>query len=315
MEQSKKINLIYIASIGHSGSTLLESILGAHSQMTTCGEIHMWPHEILQGGVKPCICGEEIVDCPVWSEMQQRVNPLEQPQPQMHLFREQWDAGHTVRLDRLKDFARGALPAEIQAQVAVYGQNNYEIFKTFRDIMRREYGEQIQWVVDASKDPYRLLWLVRSQLFNLKVLHVVKKPPSFAYSMVKRLPEEHANLVHKRLYETSRQSLKWSIENYLITQAANNHLPPEDYFVVNYEELANQPKQMLDRICAAVGCSFEPEAVDNFRSGSKHTIAGNPMRYEGRGIALDEKWKTKLPAYLKLTSEVLTSMNRSVYGY
>ena len=315
MEQQPKINLIYIGSIGHSGSTLLESMLGAHSKMTTSGEIHMWPHEILQGGVKPCICGESVLECPVWSEMRRRVDPLSQPEPQMHLFREQWDAGHTVRLDRLGDFGKGTLSPDIAKQVEVYGQNNYEVFSTFLDIMRERYSPELNWVIDASKDPYRLLWLVRSQRFNIKVLHVVKKPPSFAYSMVKRLPKEYANLVHRRLYETARQSLKWSIENHLITKTAQNHLDPGDYKLVNYEDLASDPMGTFEKICVMIGCEFEAEAVTNFRRGSQHTIAGNPMRYEGKGIVLDEKWKTKLPGYLRVTSEVLTAMNRSIYGY
>lgn len=315
MEQQPKINLIYIGSIGHSGSTLLESILGAHSNMVTSGEIHMWPHEIMQGGVKPCICGESVLECPVWSEVRKRANPLSQPKPQIHEFREQWDAGHTVRLDRLKDFNKGELSAELTEQVNTYGQNNYNVFNAFLNVMRETYGTDLNWVIDASKDPYRLLWLARSQSFNIKVLHVVKKPPSFAYSMVKRLPKEDANLIHKRFYETSRQSLKWSIENYLITKAAANHLAPDDYKLVNYEELASDPMGAFKDICAAIGCEFEEQAVTNFRQGSQHTIAGNPMRYEGKGIVLDEKWKTNLPSYLRITSEVLTSMNRSVYGY
>ena len=84
MHNQSKINLIYVASIGHSGSTLLESMLGAHSQIATCGEIHILPHEIAERSVMPCSCGKSIVDCQFWSQIQQKVNPLQQNRPQVH---------------------------------------------------------------------------------------------------------------------------------------------------------------------------------------------------------------------------------------
>ena len=315
MNKQPKINLIYIASIGHSGSTLMESILGAHSQMATCGEIHMWPHEIAQKGVMPCSCGKSILECEFWVKMHQAVNPLQQPQPQIHFFREEFNAGHTLRLERLKDFSNKKISSQTLEKIEVYGQNNYEVFKTFLNLMQEMLGSELKWAIDASKDPYRLLWLTRSNLFNIKVLHVVKNPRAFAYSMIKRLPNNEINLFHKRIYETARQSLKWSIENHLISQVAKNHLDPQDYFLVNYEELAAQPRATFKKICEVIECDFEEEAINKFREGNIHTIAGNPMRYRSGGIVLDEKWKNALPNSSRRVAEIMTWINSSQYGY
>jgi len=310
-----KVNLIYVASIGRSGSTLLESLLGAHSQIATCGEIHIWPHEILQKGVRPCICGESVLTCPIWSQVQQRANPLQQPSPQIHFFREQHHAGHTLRPKMLTAFSRQPVSAQVAEAIQQYGQNNYEVFQAFLSVMREQDDPTLNWVVDSSKDPYRLLWLVRSGLFNLKVLHIVRNPPAFVYSMVKRLPSGDSVKTSRRLYEASRQSVKWSIENALISTVARNHLDESSYQLVRYEDLASAPAATFQGLCRFIGCEFEEGAIANFREGSKHTIAGNPMRYEARGIALDEKWKTLLPSSLRRVSETLTLMNRSDYGY
>jgi len=315
MDNSYKINLLYIASIGHSGSTLLESMLGAHSQIATCGEIHILPHEIAKGGILPCSCGKSILECQFWIKIQQRVNPLQQDKPQIHFFREQHNAGHTVRLERLGDFSKRKLSSQTMENIETYGKNNYKVFKSFLDLMQEISGSDLKWVVDASKDPYRLLWLTRSNLFNIKVLHVVKNPRAFAYSMLKRLPKNEINLFHKRLYETTRQSLKWSIENYLISQVAKNHLHTSDYFLVNYEEFATKPTETFKKICDVIGCDFEEQAVINFRKGNIHTIAGNPMRYRDEGIVLDEKWQNALPLSSRRLAEMLTLLNRSHYGY
>lgn len=311
----QKINLIYVASIGRSGSTLLESILGAHSQIATCGEIHIWPHEILQKGVRPCICGKSVLKCPVWTEVLKQVNPLQQPLPQIHFFREQHHAGHTLRASQLKIFGKQPLSAQAAAKIQQYGQNNYAVFDAFLNVMRSHDSPQLNWVVDSSKDPYRLLWLARSGYFNVKVLHIVRNPPAFVYSMVKRLPKEIATVPHQRLYEAARQSVKWSIENALISKVAANHLDASSYQLVKYEALAAEPTATFQQICRFLGCDFEASAIANFREGSKHTIAGNPMRYEARGISLDEKWKTLLPGSLRKVAKTLTLVNRSDYGY
>jgi len=315
MNKHSKINLIYIASIGHSGSTLLESMLGAQSQIATCGEIHIWPSEIVQSNVMPCSCGKSISECSFWVKVRQLVDPLQQPHPQIHFFREQHNAGHTLRLKRLGDFSKRELSPQLFEKIKMYGQNNFNVLRAFLKVMQEMHGSQSEWVVDASKDPYRLLWLTRSNFFNLKVLHVVKSPSAFAYSMIKRLPKNATHIPRKYLYETARQSLKWSIENYLISQVAKNHLASHDYLLVNYEELASKPVETFKKICSVIGCSFEEQAVNNFREGSIHTIAGNPMRYRHGGIVLDEKWRTSLPSTSRKVAEILTWINRSNYGY
>ena len=316
MQDATKVNLVYVASIGRSGSTLLESMLGAHSQMATTGEVHIWPHEIMQGGVRPCGSGKYVQEDPFWIEMRRRVAPLLQPAPRLHFFREKHNAGRTLRPERLGEFKQRPLTPEVAAQVATYGQNNHTLFKTFLDLVEETSGKRPEWVVDASKDPYRLLWLVRSGLFNIKVLHNVRNPRGFIYSVTKPWVHSDEPLSDVlRIYYAARQSLAWSIQNQLIAAILKNHVPASDAMRVHYEALAAQPHETFRQICSVVGCDYEPEAVDDFRRGSEYTIAGNPMRYEQRGIKLDEKWKTQLPGSSRRVAELVTSMNRKQFGY
>ena len=316
MNDNSKINLVYIASIGRSGSTLLESMLGAHSHVQTMGELHIWPHEI-EGHVRPCSCGEFVGDCAFWSEMRSRVDPLAQPSPRLHFFREKHNAGRTLRLSRLKAYGADAeVSDEEKLQIAMYGENNDTIFKAFLDVMEEQLGEKPAWIVDASKDPYRLLWLKRSGLFNIKVIHLVKNPNAFIYSVTKHLLHEGSGFnLHKRMYYTARQSVAWIIQNNLFSSIASRHLSPSDYMLVKYESLASHPHDTFRDVCAMLDVPYELSAVEDFRKGSIHTIAGNPMRYENRGIVLDEKWKTRLPQSSKTLASLLTAVNKSRYGY
>lgn len=69
------VKVVYIASLGHSGSTLLDMMLSAHPEITGLGETHM----ILDRDRRKqrletlsrfhCTCGAVICDCPVWGRL------------------------------------------------------------------------------------------------------------------------------------------------------------------------------------------------------------------------------------------------------
>lgn len=310
-----KPNLIYIASIGRSGSTLMESMLGAHPQIATMGELHIWPHELRGGGVRPCSCGASVLECPFWSEVRRRADPLLQEMPGIDFFREAHNAGRTLRPRRLRSVVSDPSPREA-AQISAYGQNSLAIVSAFLDVHEGLLGTRPRWVVDASKDPYRLLWLVRSGLFNITVLHVVKNPRGFVFSVTRPLLDPtHPAPLTRRLYVTARQAAAWTVQNRLISGIARRHLPPTDYLLVRYEAFAAEPQATFEQMCDCIGCPFDPDAVEHFRTGSVHTIAGNPMRYETRPIALDERWKTQLPYSSRKLAELVTTFTRAHYGY
>ena len=94
-----------------------------------------------------------------------------------------------------------------------------------------------------------------------------------------------------------------------------NHLPPDRSVLVRYETFATDPEAAFARVCRCVGCAEDAGAVGRFREGSVHTIAGNPMRYEARPIALDERWRTGLPPSSRALAGLVTRPTRARYGY
>ena len=311
-----RINLVYIASIGRSGSTLLESMLGAHPLLATTGELHLWPHELGQEGVTRCGSGKFVTEDPFWIEMRRRVDPLLQPMPQLNLFREKHNAGRTLRWKHLSDFLIHPLDDATMRLVRQYGYNNYEVFEAFLKLVEENIGTKPHWVVDASKDPYRLLWLHRSGMFNIKVIHLVKDPRGFAYSVTKQWIDSPDRLrMIKRLYYTARQSAAWVVQNHLFDVIAKNHLSPADYLLLRYESLASDPEGSFRSVCRFIGCHYDEESVCDFRKGSPYSIAGNPMRHRSEGIYLDEKWKAYLPISGRFVADVVTRASRSRFGY
>lgn len=78
MKRSILEKLIYIASLGHSGSTILDLVLGGHSQIIGLGEIS----EIINADETlllnkdftgtSCSCGNDLCHCTFWSEVRQQ---------------------------------------------------------------------------------------------------------------------------------------------------------------------------------------------------------------------------------------------------
>ncbi|MFO8100170.1 MAG: hypothetical protein R6T83_11200 [Salinibacter sp.] len=183
--------------------------------------------------------------------------------------------------------------------------------------MERHTGRRPTWLVDASKDPYRLLWLHRSGLFNLKVFHLVKHPCGFAYSVTKDRIHDASwwDTYIPRYYHTARQSLAWLVQNHLLSRIADRFLTPDQYRLLAYEQIATVPYDRFREACHFLTLPYEEQAVTEFRSGSQFTIAGNPMRYEDRPIELDERWKTHLPRSSQHIVRLVTAGSSAKYGY
>jgi len=66
------IDTVYILSAGHSGSTLLNLLLGSHSKATAVSELTHLPKNIAHNEI--CTCGSTVLDCQVWREVIRRVS-------------------------------------------------------------------------------------------------------------------------------------------------------------------------------------------------------------------------------------------------
>lgn len=60
-----KFDVLMLVGVGHSGSTLLGSLLSAHPAIGCVGEFARLGESLEQS--RPCSCGAAILDCPFWS--------------------------------------------------------------------------------------------------------------------------------------------------------------------------------------------------------------------------------------------------------
>lgn len=302
-----QVPLVYIASNGHSGSTLLDLLLGAHPTVWTLGEAQNLPWE-LRNRRTPCGCGQPVEEDDFWRSVLDDI-PLEIEGYHIGYFRNIAQVGKVLRWKLLPDLFRNDISDEWRPAVQEYGWKNAKYFDAVRAEAEERSGTDIEWLVDNSKDPYRLFWLQHSGMFRTRAIHLVKDPRAFVYSMTKDNPTD--------LTAIARYTGRWIIENAIISTVVNKSVFDENVRRVTYDELAQRPKQTMQAIGAWLGLDYDASLIDSFREHENHALSGNMMRWREseEDIYYDESWKRHLsPAVARFIKEA-TKPFASFCGY
>jgi hypothetical protein len=262
------MKIIYIAGAAHSGSRLLDMMLNAHPDIMSVGEVlklnnvKYWK----SGEVKPtrCSCGASgLLQCPFWS----RVNTEIERRHDKSL------ADLNVDDYRARDERREPNTVLFEAIAAASGKN---------------------FIVDSSKMPRRLAYLLRCDALSVHPLHLIRSPRG-----------QVASVIH-------RFGLVQSIFRYEVVNAQTwATLKSVPHGVVRYEDLVLRPEQTLQRILAPLGLEFHPLQLA-WAEQPKHSFTGNHARFQTKSeLLLDENWKHRLSRLQRLLVNVGTIISRS----
>jgi hypothetical protein len=298
-KQKDRINLIYIVSNGRSGSTLLEMLIGKHTQCMTVGEFQMLPIDF-RNNIQPCGCGLSISNCEFWSKIY-KINKSIIDNGSIDKFRD-LSAGKVIRIKEIIDILLFR-ESDLKSQKK-YGNENFKIFKNILKISNKDKKIKI---IDSSKDPYRLKWLIQSGYFNINILHIIKSPNAFVYSMIKN--EKSAI---KKIYKTARMSVRWSLENLIIRTVSRTFAKKNRYYRVQYESLAKTPQVEMEKVFNFLKIENENITENGFQF-KNHAISGNFMRFKSSKIKLDQKWIKYLGFVEKIIIYMITRPFKYLY--
>ena len=307
-----KIPVVYILSNGRSGSTLLDLLLGTHPKVWTLGEAHMLPLDVRIKDSHPCGCGARYPDCRFWHPILSKI-PMDVGDYPIQYFREQGGGARSLRWGHLSSVMRGRVQKKWEKAAEEYGKVNARFYRQVWRAAEEHRGSPIAWLVDASKDPYRLSWLRSSGLFHLRVIHLMKDPRAFVYSMVQRILRDNPPS-NKSMRQIIRFAGRWVVENSLFSQMCRVGYAEDETYFLRYEELATKPQETLEALCRWLGLEFMNN-VEQFRKYTNHAIGGNKMRWESTGIRLDERWRNNLPSRYARVIWTLTWPLARAYGY
>jgi hypothetical protein len=250
------MRVVYIASLSHSGSTLLDLMLNAHPQMVSVGELKQlgrFANFRKKNKSYRCTCGARTLwDCSFWT----RVNEVTQ-------------AATGVSL--------GEFNVEDYDQHRTFARDNPALFAAISEVSGKEF------IVDSSKSARRLALLVERSPLDVFTIFLVRDPRGQICSMLRK-------------NKVGRQDELYSLaQKYVSTNLGIQTLVADrPHAVVRYEELVRNPERTLDGLMRRLGLAFHPAQLD-WTAHERHNVGGNRMRRQSASVLrLDERWREEL---------------------
>lgn len=301
---------VFICSAGHSGSTLLDMMLGSHSEAESMGELINLPMDMALN--RGCACGSAMRDCSLWPQVMRRmgVDPVADPYALNlgYSLAKVGDARNTSRLHKLLTRPKIAIkyfqlryglpmPSILTSGFEQGISNTLAVY----DHVCAIQGKRM--VVDSSKHYVRAAALYLAQPDITRVVVLVRDGRGVFYSNLKRGFGRDFSL------------RAWHSHYKRALELLDRQVPESHRILVHYEDMVTDTRGTLMRLCDFLGMEFEPGMLD-FRAGIHHNVNGNDMKFTSSSeLRLDETWKTKLePADREYFERHAGSLNRRL-GY
>ncbi len=294
-EYSVPPDAVFICAAGHSGSTLLDLLIGSHPAAMSLGEITQLPKNFALN--TPCSCGEPIRECHLWATVletlagEQAFEGVRDDPYRLNLGLFEAgtviDRAHQTRARRLwrKLLFAGAYahwawripPLTPSTWPLLHGaRNKWLLF----DVLARLQSRLL--MVDSSKHYLDAAALYLTAPRRTKIILLVRDGRAVFYSGLKRgLSRKAALNAWQRTYERAVPLLAKVVAH-------------GDLLHMRYEDLTANPARELQSICRFISLRFDRRMLD-FRSRAHHVANGNDMRFRATAaIRIDDAWRRAL---------------------
>jgi hypothetical protein len=302
------LQILYIAGVPRTGSTVLGQLLSNVPGVIFVGELNFFWRRFAHAEV--CSCGQPLPECPFWSAVvREAYGELVPGQAEQLAELER----HVLRRQFALTLAPAAWPV---SEASRAGRMLAERAQLYQAIGRLTGA---RWVIDGGKEPIFGALLARGSAGAVGTIHMVRDPRAVAYSWQKLVPSdsEPGYMTRKAAGKTA---VHWVSQN-LLVQLGLQRLGTT-YVRIRYEDMAYHPEEVLRRLSLATGLAIEADGATgdvSLASGDHHMVAGNPgvRRAASAGLQLrpDEAWRTKLPARKQRIVTALCCGLMTGYGY
>jgi hypothetical protein len=306
------VNVLYIAGIGRSGSTLLCRTLGSVAGFLGTGELMRFLGRGVISG-DHCSCGAPVGECGFWSVV---LRDLLQREPDLDLERLE----HTrKRITEGWEFLRHMFLPNTHTALG----RDLVAYRRFLTALYRSIASvsQAPIIIDASKNLFFAMLLAETRGVRVTVLHLVRDSRGVAHSLGRKRERPGTN--GRREYFRQQGPLLGSI----LWNAA--HVWSERIgkrtgriVRVRYEDFVANPTQTMNSLLLDLGAvEAEPRVTHingaSVRLGVDHLIASNPNRSQRGDIPLreDAAWREEMTAGRRWLVTGLTFPLLRRYGY
>ncbi len=271
---------IYITCNPHSGSTLLELLLGSHSNAISLGEIkHFSDYYQVD---KICGYGIALNQCQFWQAVLEKGNFSAQTIQKTHPTDSlQGNILYKLFLAKAPFLFKllGEIPGSIPYKNIQRLENHWKLIDAIFKVSDATVA------IDASMSASRMLELLYTcpSNINFKVIYLTRNGKAYI------------NTCKRKKSFTLRRIIKQWKNNHQNIQTALKKLKYNQFIQIAYESLCQDPELMIKTICDFIPMDYEPNML-NFREKIQHGIGGNPMRFRTNEtqIKFDDKWKQNL---------------------
>jgi len=256
--KSNAINVIYIVSSSHSGSTLLDLMLGSHSAIHSGGEFFRLPQtlNIDQAILPRCSCGEKVIHCAFWKEVTEE--------------------------------------AKINFNTIFSSSDFFSLYYQIIPAILKVSGKT--HFVDSSKHIHLLKKYLSTNDYHVSIIHLIRDPRAVAFSFKRKrmkLLAKKDNISQVKVlnyYQGLRRILRGNLR-YII------ELSHQDLFhTIKYEDLVTASQQTLANFLKRIDLPFE-DTMLNYHDYTHHIVEGNHMRLQKKPIYVDRDYLTQLSPF------------------
>jgi len=308
MSSPEKIPLLYIIGAGRSGSTVLDTVLGNHPDILSCGELINLPKSAWINN-EYCACGCPGRECPFWSEVRREwQRTTESTVRELLQLQEKFERTKTWGLPvRRKHDTR-----------STEFQRYREMWVSLCRAAQKISGKSV--ILDSSKTPTRAFYLTQIPEIDLHLIHLVRDGRGVCYSLTKPYAKDTKSGIQAEIRPRSaiRTAFFWVFRNWQ-SEKVRSLLGQDLSIRIRYEDFMSTPADTMKQIeklshIDLTRITAKLAAEEPFDVG--HTIAGNRVRMSGAiKLRADQKWQRRLSRKKRLVFELVAKSGLKKYGY
>lgn len=282
----EKIKLVLLIGSGRSGSTLIDLIVNMHPKVVGLGELSNWNTKVFE---EYCACGDIVKSCPFWSKVISKVGWSENDFKDFREYKYQFDTPKKGYVFKINEHTQSP-------NFDKFLSKSNEIFSAISEVS----DDSI--LFDSSKSPQRAFNLSKSDLLDVKIIHLMRDPRGVMWSFKKSFKKDLKAGLQRDMKGTSllKSLYSWiAINSRAFSTVKSANVPT---LSVNYEAFCANPDHEINRILEFVLGEKPKTGIDLSESMAteSHVIAGNRLRMK-KDIVIkpDFDWKNNLNFFQK----------------
>ena len=304
---SQPIKVLYVMGCSRCGSTILDSIMGAHPDAIGLGELEKYP-AVRDSLNDYCGCGVLVQECPFWEEVCAR-----------------WMQQVNGTLAEFESLARRYCRLRQLPRLLVVGEQKSIRFRRYSEYICAMFQTVAQVsgasiFIDSSKNPARALALRRVKGIDIRLLHLVRDPRGVAASLLKSWARDPAAGIQSDLEgRPARQAAKaWNLSGRL-SDLVGRCYAPKTCMRIQYESILNNTAESIRSIGHLLNVDYTDVGL-SVASGEAveigHVVAGNRLRMLGStSLKTKDNWPEVLSDDDTRMVERICGRRMHKYGY